>query len=75
MPKARATHTCNRDEAEERDEGAAVDVYLYRDCSHARYIGGERASMGKGGRIESRGEAICLPNEMSPRLYALRCSQ
>lgn len=24
-----------------RDEGAAVDVYLYRDCSHARYIWGK----------------------------------
>lgn len=44
-----------------------------RDREHARRDG-EKGSEG-GERIESRGEAICLPNEMSPRPCALRCGQ
>lgn len=43
------------------------------DREHARRDGG-KGSTGRE-RIESRGEAICLPNEMSPRLCALRCGQ
>lgn len=62
-------HTCNRGGVTKGLQLTSIPI----ETAHTRDIvggGGEG-----GGRVESRGEAICLPNEMSPRLYALRCGQ
>lgn len=64
MPKARATHTWRRSGGETKGlQLTSISI----ETAHTRdiYVGKGQA---RGERIESRGEAICLPNEMSPRL-------